>query len=130
MWATAFLLYFTDTQFWAVLGCSLFGIAVAVKQRFKHPRSLIGTEDTRKSHSVCHAGFCGLTSGRRTGSTERGRMFGTRSCSSCAMRTKIDDEMFKSMVHYKRETKVRWPAFKDVKVTTTNTDGPNLSFRA
>ena len=37
---------FHDTQFWAVLGYSLFGIAVAVKQRFKHPRSLIGTEDT------------------------------------------------------------------------------------
>ena len=30
----------------AVLGCSLLWIAVAVKQRFKHPRSLIGTEDT------------------------------------------------------------------------------------
>ena len=46
MWVTAFLLYFTNTQFWAVLGSSLFGIAVAVEQRFKHPRSLIGTEDT------------------------------------------------------------------------------------
>ena len=46
MWATAFLPYFTDTQYWVMLGCSLFGIAVAVKQRFKHPRSLIGTEDT------------------------------------------------------------------------------------
>ena len=27
---------------------------------------------------------------------------------------KIDDEMFKSMVYYKRETKMRWPALKDV----------------
>ena len=52
MWVTAFLLYFTDTQIWAVLGCSLLGITVAVKQRFKHPRSLIGTEDTYEKISL------------------------------------------------------------------------------
>ena len=34
--------------------------------------------------------------------------------------------MFKSMVYYKRETNVRWPALKDVEVATTNTDAPVL----
>ena len=29
MWATAFLIYFTDTQFWTVLGYSQFCVAVA-----------------------------------------------------------------------------------------------------
>ena len=39
---------------------------------------------------------------------------------------KVDNEMFKSMVYYKRVTKVRWPALKDVEVATTNTDVPVL----
>mmetsp|Transcript_61921 Transcript_61921/g.164550 ORF Transcript_61921/g.164550 Transcript_61921/m.164550 type:complete len:2073 (-) Transcript_61921:147-6365(-) len=127
MWATAFLLYFTDTQFWAVLGCSLLGIAVAVKQRLKHPRSLIGTEDTyekiplRFSRRVLWFDF-----------REEDRIHWAwpnlwdKIVQFMRYEDKIDDEMFKSMVYYRRDTKVRWPALKDVQVTTTNTDAPVL----
>ena len=90
MWATAFLVYITDTQFWAVLGYTQFCVAVAVKQRFKHPRSLIGTEGTyekiplRFSRRVLWFDF------REEDRIHwRGRIFGTRTCSSCAMRTKL-----------------------------------------
>ena len=30
---------------------------------------------------------------------------------------KIDDELLKPMVHYKRDTKVRWPVLEHVEVT-------------
>ena len=35
---------------------------------------------------------------------------------------KIDDKLLKPMVHYRRDTKVRWPVLKQVEVTVTITD--------
>ena len=115
-------------QFWAVLVCLRFGIAVAVKQRLKHPRSLIGTEDTYEKISLRFSRRV-----LRFDLREEDRIhsvwpkFWDKVLQFMRNEDEIGDEMFKSKVYYKREAKVRWPALKDVEVVTTNTDAPVLT---
>ena len=97
MWGTAFFVYFTDTQLWAVLAYSQFCVAVAVKQRFKHPRSDRHGGHLRENPNP----FLG-----RQDPLSWPNLWDT-DVQFMRHEDKIDDEMFKSMVYYKRETKVR-----------------------